>query len=55
MHAGALELAAAHQAPALVGQAELLRTTAGTAMAEVREILGVLRHGHHGSDGQDRG
>ncbi|MEU1941260.1 histidine kinase [Streptomyces sp. NPDC020125] len=44
VHAGALELAAARQAPALVGQAELLRTTAGTAMGELREILGVLRH-----------
>ncbi|MER6086882.1 histidine kinase [Streptomyces bluensis] len=44
VHAGALELAAARQAPALAGQAELLRTTAGTAMEELREILGVLRH-----------
>ncbi|WP_331749418.1 histidine kinase (plasmid) [Streptomyces sp. NBC_00984] len=44
VYAGALELAAARQAPALVGQADLLRTTAGTAMEELREILGVLRH-----------
>jgi signal transduction histidine kinase len=44
VHAGALELATARQAPALVGQVELLRTTAGTAMGELREILGVLRH-----------
>lgn len=44
VHAGALELAAARQAPALAGQAELLRTTAGSAMEELREILGVLRH-----------
>ncbi|NEC88370.1 two-component sensor histidine kinase [Streptomyces sp. SID12501] len=44
VHAGALELATARQAPALVAQAELLRTTAGTAMGELREILGVLRH-----------
>lgn len=44
VHAGALELAAARQAPSLAGQAELLRTTAGTAMEELREILGVLRH-----------
>lgn len=44
VHAGALELGAARHAPALVGQAELLRTTAGTAMGELREILGVLRH-----------
>ncbi|WP_329222168.1 histidine kinase [Streptomyces sp. NBC_01485] len=44
VHAGALELAAARKAPALAGQAELLRTTAGTAMEELREILGVLRY-----------
>ncbi|MEU9335479.1 histidine kinase [Streptomyces sp. NPDC048290] len=44
VHAGALELAAGRRAPALVGQAELLRTTAGSAMEELREILGVLRH-----------
>ncbi|MFF1417870.1 sensor histidine kinase [Streptomyces sp. NPDC058280] len=43
VHAGALELAAARQAPPLAGRAELLRTTAGTAMEELREILGVLR------------
>jgi signal transduction histidine kinase len=44
VHAGALELAAGRQAPGLAGQAELLRTTAATAMGELREILGVLRH-----------
>ncbi|MGW7578057.1 sensor histidine kinase [Streptomyces sp. NPDC054765] len=44
MHAGALELGAARQAPAFAAQAELLRTTTGTAMEELREILGVLRH-----------
>ncbi|MFE6663811.1 sensor histidine kinase [Streptomyces sp. NPDC057697] len=44
VHAGALELGAARQAPDLAGQAELLRTTAGTALTELREILGVLRH-----------
>ncbi|MFJ8000430.1 sensor histidine kinase [Streptomyces sp. NPDC096310] len=43
VYAGALEMAAARQAPPLAGQAELLRTTAGTAMEELREILGVLR------------
>ncbi|RBM06621.1 two-component sensor histidine kinase [Streptomyces sp. PT12] len=43
VHAGALELAAARQAPALAGQAELLRTVSGTAMEELRDILGVLR------------
>ncbi|MFJ9027117.1 sensor histidine kinase [Streptomyces sp. NPDC102274] len=43
VHAGALEMAAARQAPPLTGQAELLRTTAGTAMEELRDILGLLR------------
>ncbi|WP_307781829.1 histidine kinase [Streptomyces sp. MBT65] len=59
VHAGALELATARQAPALVQQAELLRTTAGTAMGELRDILGVLRHvdtaAHPGSSGDERG
>ncbi|MEJ8670324.1 histidine kinase [Streptomyces sp. MS1.AVA.1] len=52
VHAGALELAAARQAPPLAGQAELLRTTAGTAMEELREILGVLRRAEL-ADGMD--
>lgn len=43
VHAGALELTAARQAPPPAGQAELLRTTAGSAMNELREILDVLR------------
>ncbi|MER8070874.1 histidine kinase [Streptomyces sp. NPDC094034] len=43
VHAGALEMAAARQAPPLAGQAELLRTTAGTAMEELRDILNLLR------------
>ncbi|MFF2849770.1 sensor histidine kinase [Streptomyces sp. NPDC058001] len=60
VHAGALELGAARQAPALAGQAELLRTTAGTAMGELREILGVLRHEDltdpgDGATGDERG
>ncbi|MDQ0931133.1 sensor histidine kinase [Streptomyces turgidiscabies] len=56
VHAGALELAAARQAPPLAGQAELLRTTAGTAMEELREILGVLRHADVADEsGSDRG
>lgn len=54
VHAGALELAAARQAPALAGQTELLRTTAGTAMEELREILGVLRHADLAGPGDDR-
>ncbi|MFD0647529.1 sensor histidine kinase [Streptomyces malaysiensis subsp. malaysiensis] len=44
VHAGALQLAAERQAPPLASQAELLHTTAGTAMDELRGILGVLRH-----------
>ncbi|WP_243869947.1 sensor histidine kinase [Streptomyces liangshanensis] len=44
VHAGALQLAAERQAPPLAPQAELLRTTAGTAMDELRGILHVLRH-----------
>lgn len=56
VHAGALEMAAARQAPPLAGQAELLRTTAGTAMEELREILGVLRHTDLADEtGSDRG
>ncbi|GAA4863397.1 sensor histidine kinase [Saccharopolyspora cebuensis] len=43
MHAGALELTAAQEAPRVSGQAELLRTTAGTALSELRDVLGVLR------------
>ncbi|GLZ36055.1 two-component sensor histidine kinase [Lentzea sp. NBRC 105346] len=43
IHAGALELATASKAPQVQEQAELLRTTAALAMAELREILGVLR------------
>ncbi|CAM5537914.1 hypothetical protein SVIOM342S_04465 [Streptomyces violaceorubidus] len=54
VHAGALELAAARQAPALAGQTELLRTTAGTAMEELREILGVLRHADLAGPEDDR-
>ncbi|WP_399886984.1 sensor histidine kinase [Streptomyces sp. BBFR51] len=54
VHAGALELAAARQAPALAGQTELLRTTAGTAMEELREILGVVRHADLAGEADDR-
>jgi signal transduction histidine kinase len=43
IHAGALELATARKAPRLHEQAELIRTTSSLAMAELREILGVLR------------
>ncbi|RKN11640.1 sensor histidine kinase [Streptomyces radicis] len=58
VHAGALELAAGRQAPALVGQAELLRTVSGTAMEELRDILGVLRRDDMDPDdstGNERG
>ncbi|MFS8098344.1 histidine kinase [Lentzea alba] len=43
IHAGALELATARKAPQLHERAELIRTTSSLAMAELREILGVLR------------
>lgn len=42
VHAGALELGAANAAPKLSDQAQLLRTTAATALSELRQILGVL-------------
>lgn len=42
VHAGALELAAARQAPELREQVELIRKTSAVAMEELREILGVL-------------
>ncbi|MEU4969164.1 sensor histidine kinase [Streptomyces smyrnaeus] len=54
VHAGALQLAAEREAPPLAPQAELLRTTAGTAMDELRGILGVLRH-QSGEDIGERG
>ncbi|MFJ4624565.1 sensor histidine kinase [Streptomyces sp. NPDC088812] len=54
MHAGALQLAAERQAPPLASQAELLHTTAKTAMDELRGILGVLRH-QFGEDSGERG
>ncbi|MFD7293070.1 sensor histidine kinase [Streptomyces sp. NPDC059897] len=54
VHAGALQLAAEKQAPPLAPQAELLHTTAGTAMDELRGILGVLRH-RSGEDIGERG
>jgi signal transduction histidine kinase len=43
IHAGALELTTATKAPQLHEQAELIRTTSSLAMAELRDILGVLR------------
>ncbi|MFZ3561644.1 sensor histidine kinase [Streptomyces sp. BH055] len=54
VHAGALQLAAEKQAPPLAPQAELLHITAGTAMDELRGILGVLRH-QSGEDIGERG
>ncbi|MGO1052670.1 sensor histidine kinase [Crossiella sp. CA198] len=55
MHAGALELATAKQAPELSEHAHLLRTTAGTAMAELRDVLGILRVGPAEELDQDSG
>lgn len=45
LHAGALELSAAKETPRLGEQATFVRTTAGAALTELREILGVLRSG----------
>ncbi|MCX2731994.1 histidine kinase [Saccharopolyspora sp. NFXS83] len=45
LHAGALELSAAKETPKLGEQATFVRTTAGQALTELREILGVLRSG----------
>ncbi|MFI6102415.1 sensor histidine kinase [Lentzea sp. NPDC051213] len=42
VHAGALELTAAQQAPELREQVELIRKTSTVAIEELREILGVL-------------
>ena len=42
MHAGALELGTADASPKISGQAHLLRTTAATALSELRQILTVL-------------
>ncbi|MER7012251.1 histidine kinase [Saccharopolyspora sp. NPDC000359] len=53
VHAGALELSAAKHAPELSGQAELLRTTASSALTELREILGVLRGAEESDLGPD--
>ncbi|MER7079685.1 sensor histidine kinase [Saccharopolyspora kobensis] len=53
IHAGALELSAAKNAPELSSQAELLRTTASSALTELREILGVLRGAEESDLGPD--
>ncbi|WP_412749889.1 sensor histidine kinase [Krasilnikovia sp. M28-CT-15] len=43
LHAGALELATAQQAPAGADQARLIRSTVQSAMRELRTSLGILR------------
>jgi signal transduction histidine kinase len=43
LHAGALEMGTRQGAPALSEQAELVRTTARTALDELREVLGILK------------
>lgn len=43
LYAGALELRTRDQQPALNSQADLIRSTAGTALDELREVLGILR------------
>ena len=43
LYAGALELRTRDQQPALNAQADLIRGTAGAALDELREVLGILR------------
>jgi signal transduction histidine kinase len=43
LHAGALEMRTRGQSPELSEQAHLLRTTSGTALDELRAVLGILR------------
>jgi signal transduction histidine kinase len=43
LHAGALEMGTRHGAPALSEQAALVRTTARTALDELRDVLGILK------------
>jgi signal transduction histidine kinase len=43
LHAGALEMGTRQSAPALSEQASLVRTTAKTALDELREVLGILK------------
>jgi signal transduction histidine kinase len=50
MHAGALELGTANAEPKVSDQARLLRTTAATALSELRQILGVLGVSSDGLD-----
>ncbi|HWO69007.1 MAG TPA: histidine kinase dimerization/phosphoacceptor domain-containing protein, partial [Umezawaea sp.] len=50
MHAGALELGTADASPKISGQAHLLRTTAATALSELRQILTVLGVSSDGLD-----
>ena len=50
LHAGALELGTRQRTPDLSEQALLLRTTAKTAMDELRQVLGVLRVDARGPD-----
>jgi signal transduction histidine kinase len=43
LYAGALEVRTRDQQPEVNGQADLIRRTAGTALDELREVLGILR------------
>jgi signal transduction histidine kinase len=53
LHAGALELRTRQTAPELSQQASVMRTTAKTALDELREVLGILKvdSHHEGTDG----
>jgi signal transduction histidine kinase len=52
LHAGALEVRTRRKEPELSGQAELIRQTAGTALDELREVLGILRVDTGRADGE---
>ena len=52
LYAGALELRTRDHQPALNTQADLIRSTAGTALDELREVLGLLRVDSGRPDGE---
>jgi signal transduction histidine kinase len=55
LHAGALELRTRQSAPELSEQAAVMRTTAKTALDELREVLGILKVDSHPKDTDGHG
>src|SRR5205807_8244800 len=55
LYAGALEVRSKEAAPEVANEATLVRTTAKTALDELREVLGILRVDaeERDSDGRD--